>query len=440
MSTRYSQQAAAAHGRRRAKPALAAAVFLAPALTVLTVLVVYSIVYTIMRSFFDVHNVYVGLNNYVRVFSEERMLTAVRNNAIWVAIVPAVITSLGLILAVLTEKIRWATAFKVALFMPLVVSGLAAGVTFRFIYSVDPNIGLANAVVQSAAHLVRPPGLYPGARMSVGDHVVDSDGAIVLTEAVALGQTVNFPLVGLRPQLVPDTAEQAAEARPSPETISGAVWLDFLRGGTLGVPEEGKRGLPGVRVEALRDGTAVAVAYTGPDGVFRFDDLAAADYTVALSASNFRQPFGGFHWLGRGLVVPATIFAYIWINTGFALIIIGAGLAGINRDFIEAARVEGANDWSIFRFITIPLLMPILSVVFVRTVISVLKVIDIVMVVAPEPVQGDATVLALEMWYAAFGGMRDFGLGSALATILFILILPVMLSNIRRFRLEEMQH
>lgn len=439
MSTRLSNRAAAPKGRRRSKNGLTATVFLAPALTILTVLVVYSIVYTIMRSFFDAHNVYVGLDNYRRVFTEPRMLTAVRNNAIWVAVVPAVITSLGLIFAVLTEKIRWATAFKVALFMPLVVSGLAAGVTFRFIYAADPNIGLANAVVQSAVHVFRPPGLYPGARVSTGDFTVDSNGSIIAEKKVSPGESVNFPMVGIRPQMVPEDAEQVQALPTSRSEISGAVWLDFMRGGTLGVPEEGKRGLPGVRVEVVQNGSVVATSYTQNDGSYRIPNLEAGTYQVRLSESNFRQPFGGLHWLGRDLILPSTIFAYIWINTGFALIIIGAGLSAINRDYMEAARVEGATELHIFRFITVPLLMPILMVVFVRTIISVLKVIDIVMVVAPESVQADATVLALEMWYAAFGGLRDFGLGSALATILFILILPVMLSNVRRFRLEQME-
>ena len=103
----------------------------------------------------------------------------------------------------------------------------------------------------------------------------------------------------------------------------------------------------------------------------------------------------------------------------------------------EAARTEGANEWQVFRYITIPSLMPVLVVIFVRAIISVLKIFDLILVVAPEPVRADATVLALEMWNAAFGGMNDHGLGSALATILFLLILPVMLSNIRRFRLEQ---
>jgi ABC-type sugar transport system permease subunit len=104
---------------------------------------------------------------------------------------------------------------------------------------------------------------------------------------------------------------------------------------------------------------------------------------------------------------------------------------------MEAARIAGASEFQVFRYVTVPLLFPVLMVVFIRTVISVLKVFDLVLVIAPESVQANATVLALEMWRASFGGMRDFGLGSALATILFLLILPVVYFNIKRFRLND---
>ena len=72
--------------------------------------------------------------------------------------------------------------------------------------------------------------------------------------------------------------------------------------------------------------------------------------------------------------------------------------------------------------------------VFLR---HILQKFDIVLVIAPESSRGNATVLALEMWRASFGGMRDFGLGSALATVLFLLILPVLLFNVRRFSFED---
>lgn len=440
MSARTKGSAAAHMGRRsdRKRNRLATLLFLGPAALILGLLV-YSIIYTIGRSLFDAYGGFVGLANYKRVFTEPRMLVAVRNNAIWVAIVPAVVTSLGLIFAVLTERIRWSSAFRMVMFMPLVISGLAAGVTFRFMYAGDPNVGFMNAVVQKVVHVAKPPGLYPGARLSTDDFAIAVDGAFESKTPVRVGQQANFPLAAIRPALIPENAEELSVPAPVTDGISGVVWLDFLSGGrgTRGQPDPGKRGLPGIRVEAVKDGKVVGTAYTQNNGTYTITGLAPGEYTIRLSEASFRQPFGGYYWLGRDFIIPALIIAYIWINTGFSLMMIGAGLSAINRDLLEAARTEGANEWQVFRHITVPSLMPVVMVVFVRAIISVLKIFDLVLVIAPESVQADATVLALEMWNAAFGGMNDHGLGSALATILFLLILPVMLSNIRRFRLEQ---
>lgn len=440
MSARTKGIAAAQMGRRsdRKRNRLATILFLGPAALILGLLV-YSIVYTVGRSLFDAYGGFVGIANYKRVFTEPRMLVAVRNNAIWVAIVPAAVTSLGLIFAVLTERIRWSSAFRMVMFMPLVISGLAAGVTFRFMYAGDPNVGSMNAVVQKAVHIAKPPGLYPGARLSVDDFAIAVDGAFESKSPVAVGQQANFAMAAIRPALVPENATELSVPAPVADGISGVVWLDFLSGGrgTRGQPDPGKQGLPGIRVEAVKDGKVVGAAYTQNDGTYTITGLAPGEYTIRLSEASFRQPFGGYYWLGRDFIIPALIIAYIWINTGFSLMMIGAGLSAINRDLLEAARTEGANEWQVFRHITVPSLMPVVMVVFVRAIISVLKIFDLVLVIAPESVQADATVLALEMWNAAFGGMNDHGLGSALATILFLLILPVMLSNIRRFRLEQ---
>lgn len=424
--------------RRRTGEWLTVAVFLLPALVVIGALLIYPIFFTFVRSTFDASgSTFVGLENYQRIFTEPRTLIALRNNVIWVVVAPAIVTSLGLVFAVLADRIPWRTAFKMSLFMPLVVSGLAAGVTFRFVYAVDPEVGLANAIVSTVVHAVRPPGAFPNARPSQAEAFERVDLAWRAAEHTAPGDTIAIGLVGIPPFQLPPEA-QAASPPPSAaaDAISGVVWLDFSPGGTAGVVDEGERGLPSIALDLLDGGRTVAQTTSGPDGSFAFTGVADGTYRVQLAGSNFRPPFGGLPWLAPMLVTPSIIIGYIWIQTGFALIILGAGLAGINRDLQDSARVEGANEWQVFRFITVPLLRPILTVVFVTTVISVLKVFDLVLVIAPESVQYHANVLALEMWRASFGGARDFGLGSALAALLFVMIIPAMFFNLRRFRME----
>jgi alpha-glucoside transport system permease protein len=132
------------------------------------------------------------------------------------------------------------------------------------------------------------------------------------------------------------------------------------------------------------------------------------------------------------------ISAWLWIMAGFAMTLIAAGLAAIPRDALEAARVDGATEWQVFRRVTVPLLSPVLLVVFVTLVINVLKVFDLVFVIAPGSVQEEANVLALQIWQVSFGaGGGDQGLGSALAVLLFLLVLPAMVFNIRRFKGEQ---
>ena len=118
------------------------------------------------------------------------------------------------------------------------------------------------------------------------------------------------------------------------------------------------------------------------------------------------------------------------------MVVIAAGLAAIPRDLLEAARTDGASEWQVFRRVTIPLLAPVLSVVFITMLIYVLKVFDIVISIAPGSSQDDANVIALAMWRTSFGGVNDLGLGAAIAVFLFILVIPILALNIRRFRRE----
>jgi ABC-type sugar transport system permease subunit len=131
------------------------------------------------------------------------------------------------------------------------------------------------------------------------------------------------------------------------------------------------------------------------------------------------------------------IGAYIWIWAGFAMVLISAGMAALPRETIEAARMDGATDWQVLRLVTIPLMRPVLAVVMVTMTINVLKIFDLLYVLPPESSQDDANVVALEMYRVSFGGGLDYGLGSALAVLLFVLVLPAMLFNIRRLRRDR---
>lgn len=417
-----------------------ALLFLVPALVLLAVLMLYPIGYSLVRSLFSAHGEkFVGLGNYVKVFTDPGTFGALKNNVIWVIVAPTLVTALGLIFAVLTERIRWNTAFKLIIFMPMAISFVAAGIIFRLVYQQDPNLGVANAVVVGVHDVFSKSSEYPGARPRLPQDLVPTDGGFKTAKAVPVGQTAQLGLIGFSPSLLPRNAAPAAAATPSANRINGVVWLDFALGGggQPDVIDKRERGMPGVTVQALKSGAVVDQVTTGDDGRFSFAGLSPGSYALQLPASNFAQPFRGVTWLGPSLVTPAIIAAYVWMWAGFAMVLIAAGLAAISREALEAARVDGATEWQVFRRITMPLLAPVLLVVFVTLVINVLKIFDLVYIIAPGSVQPQANVLALQMWLVSFGGGQDQGLGSALGIFLFLLVLPAMLLNIRRFRREQ---
>ncbi|NUK00092.1 sugar ABC transporter permease [Streptomyces lunaelactis] len=434
--------APAANPRRRAQRAKRniAVVFVLPALLLLGALVVYPVVFSAGRSLFDASGErFVGGENYVEIFSDPATLTAIRNSTIWVVVAPVLLTGLGLVLAVLTERVRWATAFKLVLFLPMAVSFLAAGIIFRLAYEEDPDRGVLNAVAVGVHDAFDDRSAYPTARAREDQGLTKATGgAYSTTDAVRPGQWVSLGFVGVAPDKMPDEARPAAASTTAPaaDEVRGVVYLDFTPGGggTAGKVDPAEKGLPGMSVEAVRDGKVAATATTAADGSFDFRTLDAGSYTVRLPAENFAAPYQGISWLGPALVTPAIIGAYLWIWTGFSMVLIGAGLASLPRDALEAARMDGATEWQIFRKITVPLLAPVLTVVFVTLVINVMKVFDLVYIIAPGPVQEEANVLATRMWLVSFGGGNNQGLGSALSVLLLVLVLPAMIFNVRRFR------
>ncbi|MFG6199206.1 ABC transporter permease subunit [Nonomuraea sp. JJY05] len=428
--------------QRRLGPSPAVAIaFLLPAAVLLGIWVVYPIVYSIFRSLFDSAGTgFVGLGNYGTIFTDSGMLTTIRNNLIWVVVAPIVVTTLGLIFAVLTERIRWSTAFKLIVFMPMAVSLMAAGVIFRLVYEQDPAKGVANAVLTTVHDTFSSSQGYPEARPREGEQspVAADGGAVVTKQPAQAGQPVLIPIVGVKPNALPANA-QTAKPPAAGGGLSGTVWFDFTPGGggKNGEVDASEKGLPGMTVEAVQNGKVAATATTADDGSFRFEGLPAGSYVVRLPQSNFQAAYGGLSWLGPTLITPAIIGAFVWVWAGFAMVLIAAGLAAIPRDALEAARIDGATEWQVFRKITVPLLSPVLLVVFVTMIINTLKVFDLVFIIAPASVQPQANVIALEMWRVSFGGGNNQGLGSALAVFLLILVLPFMIMNIRRFRRDE---
>ena len=415
--------------------------FLLPAFIMLGVWIVYPTVYTIIRSFFGLNGFskFVGIDNYKTLFTTPTLTTAIKNNLIWVAVVPAVVTAIGLVFAVLTERVRWSVAFKTAVFLPMAISAFATGVTWRIMYVQDPNLGAVNALGRAVVEVVKQPGSLTTALPSTSTVTGSASTGMTLQTPLQPGSVALIGLTGDRRR----TRCPRARSRPWTRsrcraTSSGTVWRDFKPGG--GVPgkvEQGELGLPGVTVQ-LRNSQnhVVKTAAAGDNGVYDFGVVTPGTYKAGISAGTFAKPWAGFAWLGTKLITPALIIAYMWIWAGFAMVVIAAGLSSMPRDVLEAARTDGATEWQVFRRVTVPLLAPVLSVVFITMIINVLKVFDLVITLAPGSSQNAASVIALAMWRTSFGGINDFGTGSAIAVFLFVLVIPVLLLNVKRFRRE----
>jgi alpha-glucoside transport system permease protein len=219
---------------------------------------------------------------------------------LWLAVVPAACTFLGLVIAVLTDKIWWGTIAKSLIFLPLAISFVGASVIWKFIYEYrgegQVQIGLLNAIVQ---------------------------------------------FFGGSPQ----------------------VWISL--------------------------------------------------------------PF----WNNFFLMV-----ILIWIQTGFAMVILSAALRGIPEETIEAAVIDGANPFQIFWKIMIPQIWGTIAVVWTTITILVLKVFDIVLTMTNG--QWNSQVLANLMFDWMFRGGGDFGRGATIAIIIMLAVLPIMIWNIRQANKE----
>ena len=276
--------------------------YIGPTLLILAFFLVYPALNTLYLSFFDKRSkTFVGLHNYAWALTSKDMLTAFRNNILWLVLFTALTVSLGLIFAVLLDRVRYEAVAKSIIFLPMAISFVGAGVIWKFIYAFRPasaaQIGLLNAILTN------------------------------------------------------------------------------------------------------------------------FTNLAPIGWLVNRTTNNF-----------------ALIVVGVWIWTGFCMVILSAAYKGIPKELLEAARVDGANEWQVFWRITLPVMKPTIAVVATTMIINVLKVFDIVYVMTNGNLGTE--VIANRMYKEMFH-FRNFGRASAIAVILLLAIIPVMLVNIRRFREQE---
>src|ERR1700726_4672518 len=281
---------------------LGSLLFLAPAAIWLLAITIYPVIVTFRNSVFDESATsYVGLHNYQVIFSSASILVTFR----------------GLMFAVLTERIRWSTAFKTIIFMPIVFSATASALIWRTIFDLDPHIGMVNAAVQTASDWVNPPGLYPvdasagqtAAALASTGLSPGASGVLQSSSTAAAGDTVQLGLIGVNVATLQVVGAQTA-VPPSPASgaISGLVYRDFspshptVRGQLFSDTD----GLPGMLLTLLRsDGTSAGTTTTDQHGDFRFGNVGSGSYRVQLDARNFRSGFTGIFWLG-GQSVPPT--------------------------------------------------------------------------------------------------------------------------------------
>ena len=182
----------------------------------------------------------------------------------------------------------------------------------------------------------------------------------------------------------------------------------------------------------------LAISFVGAGVIWRFMFAYRPPnepQTGTLNAVVTGLGFEPITWLqGSPLNTVLLIAVAAWIWTGFAMVILSAALKGISPELLEAARVDGANELQVFRRITFPLLLPTVAVVSTTMIITALKAFDIVYVMTNGSF--DTQVIANQM-YAELFRFNQPGRGSAVAVILLLLIVPVMIVNIRRFRAQE---
>ncbi len=293
------------------------------------------------------------------------------NNLWWVFAVTIIATGVGLAVAALADRSRGENVAKSIIFMPMAISFVGAAIIWRFMY------------------IARPTG---------ADQTGVLNAMWVWLGSISTSST-RYPI---------------------------AVVLVLLTLATVYVAMQGFRTeTPGLAWSGLISAVVfawLAYRFLGP-GIGGFEVLPNGDIVPATIQFLTVGPYNNF-WI----MVP-----FIWIYTGFAMVIFSAAIKGVPADLLEAGRVDGASESQMFWRVVVPQIVPTIGVVVTTIMVTVMKVFDIVKVMTNG--NFGTQVLANEMWTRAFT-QRHFGQGSAIAVVLFLSVLPIMYLNIRRMQKE----
>jgi alpha-glucoside transport system permease protein len=351
--------------------------FLAPAILALGLYLGYPVFETLRLSLTDrsLGGAFVGFDNYRQMMAEDKFWEAMRNNMLWLIVVPAASTAFGLLAAQLTDRIAWGSVAKSLIFMPMAISFVGASVIFKLIYDTRPadreQIGVLNAVWLQ----------FEG---GVGSWLfLKLLPAVMLLAFAALVAYVIWIIV--RPVVSGDRSAWRLVAAAL--TLVIGLWLVF---------------------------TAVLAAF----------GALTADLPYGQPQTWLTLPFYNNFFL---------MVVLIWIQTGFAMVILSAALRGIPEETVEAAIIDGANPFQIFFKIKVPQIMGTIVVVWTTITLVVLKVFDIVFAMTNG--QWGTQVLANYMFNQLFVA-RDWGVGSASAMVIMLLVTPILYWNVRNARKE----
>ncbi len=358
--------------------------FLFPALFALTLYLAYPVFETLRLSLTDrdAGGAFIGFANYSRMMDEPKFWEAVRNNMLWLIVVPAASTASGLLVAQLTDRISWGNIAKSLIFMPMAISFVGASVIFKLIYDTRPEdqdqIGVLNAIwLQFEGGL----------------------GSVLFLKLLPTILLLGFAgVAGYAAWLM---ARSVLKGGRSDSGQAGNIWLVLLRAGAV---------IGGVWLVWTALGSVVSL------------------WTTAIGYGKPQT------WLTLPLYNNFFLMVVlIWIQTGFAMVILSAALRGIPEETVEAAIVDGANPFQIFFRIKVPQIMGTIVVVWTTITLTVLKVFDIVFAMTNG--QWETQVLPTYMYDKLFRA-NDWGTGSASAIIIMLLVTPILVWNVYNARKE----